>query len=171
MAFIVEDGTGLEDATSYVSVQEFRDYHDDRGNDYSSSCKDTDLQKHLIRATDYIETRWRERFRGRRMSSEQSLSFPRLWLYDDEGFIVEGVPERLKRATHEYALRSLGGDLLPDPTTDASGLRLRKTREKIGPIETEIEYQQEYREDLRPYPAADRLICTYVGPAGLVYRA
>ena len=33
--FVVEDGTGLDDATSYMSEVEFRQYWENRGIDYS----------------------------------------------------------------------------------------------------------------------------------------
>lgn len=170
MAFVVEDGTGLSAATSYVSVAEFKSYHGDRGN-LIEACRDTDIEKALIRATDYVEARWRHRFKGRRLAGDQALSFPRIGLFDEEFRLVEGLPARLKSATHEYGLRALSGSLLPDPTTDASSLRVRRQKRRVGPIETETEYQQDPERLLKPYPAADRLLRGYVIAAGEVIRS
>lgn len=54
MALIVEDGTGLADAESYLSVADADTYHADRNNeawqDYSTAEKEAALRK----ATQYI---------------------------------------------------------------------------------------------------------------------
>ena len=170
MAFVVEDGTGLSDATSFASVAELKAYLDDRGRD-RSSFSDTQIQQALIRASDYIETRWRVRFKGRRLSADQALSFPRIGLYDEEHRLVEGVPERLKRSSIEYAFRALSSELIPDPEVHKSGLRIRGQRTKVGPIEEETEFQQDDRQLLRAYPAADRLLIGYVVAGTRVVRA
>lgn len=65
MTFIVEDGSGKKGATSYVTVQDFRDYHTDRGVD-TSAILDGAVQSLLIAATDYIDTRWGSRLLGLR---------------------------------------------------------------------------------------------------------
>lgn len=65
MAFIVEDGTGVKGATSYASLQEFKDYFSARKEDISSITDDT-IQQLLIAATDYIDTRWGLQFFGTR---------------------------------------------------------------------------------------------------------
>jgi len=170
MPLVVEDGTGLSTSNSYVTLAEFKAYHDDRGNDYSA-CSDAQIQSALIRSSDYIEARWRRRFKGRRLAGDQALSFPRVGLFDDEFRLVEGIPETLKRAQHEYAFRALTTKLLPDPTTDATGLRVRRSRRKVGPIDTEIEYQQDASQLLKPYPAADRLLRAFVIAPGEVVRS
>lgn len=65
MAFIVEDGTGVLGATSYGTVQDFRDYHADRGVTLPSVL-DSAVQALLVAATDYIDTRWGSRLLGLR---------------------------------------------------------------------------------------------------------
>ncbi len=167
MAFLVEDETGLAAANSYTTVAEFKVYHDDRGNDYQTKISsDVDIQRNLILATDYIEGRWR--FKGtREFGADQGLSFPRSSLYDREGRLVSGLPAKLKNATSEYALRVADAPLYTEPTTDASGLRKKRT--KIGPIEVEF-MDGDVVKVIRAYPLADRMLQEYVVAGGGVQR-
>lgn len=64
MAFVVEDDTGVKSANAYVSVQEFKDYHADRGNALSGGSGDQ--QKAIVKATDYIDKRFGARFKGQK---------------------------------------------------------------------------------------------------------
>lgn len=67
MSFIVETGTGIKGATSYATLQFFRDYFADRPDATAAAAiADADVQLALVAATDYIDTRWGLRFLGRR---------------------------------------------------------------------------------------------------------
>jgi hypothetical protein len=172
MAFIVEDGTGLQDANAYISLNEFNSYWDDRGFDHSGS---TDLQKQvaIIKSTDYIELRYRSRFKGCVEFEDQFLSFPREGLYNSNGTKITGIPALLKHSIAEYSKRALSNDLITDPVTDSSGLRVKKKREAVGPIETEIEFSDSYGvQSFQSYPAADSLIYGYLNSSqGRVTRS
>jgi hypothetical protein len=99
----------------------------------------------------------------------QVLEFPRAWLYDRAGILVEGIPVRLKEATYEYAYRANSTTLSPDPTTDTSGLRVKATEKKVGPVVTKTEYaEQQIPSITKPYPAADRLLQEYVSTGGII---
>lgn len=103
-------------------------------------------------------------------AAPQPLCFPRLGLYDRDGYEVIGVPERLRQAVAEYAVRSLSSTLAPDPSHDESGSRVQRTRSKVGPLEDETEFVQgSALVPFRPYPAADALLAEYLAPAG-AYR-
>jgi len=164
MAFTVEDGTGVAGANAYADVAFVDAYFTDRG--VTGWAGDTSVkQAAIIKATDFIETRWGDRFKGRpeHLDPRQPLGFPRYNLYDLAGQVVEGIPDKLKKATAEYALRALSGPLMPDPTTDASGAMVVGNRQKVGPIETEVTYAASMGvRTLKPYPAADRLLAEYV---------
>lgn len=169
MAFVVEDGTGLPNANSLCSVAFADEYFADRGvSTWTGS--DSVKQSALIRATDYIESRWSGRFSGERQFTAdpaQALSFPRTCT----DAAAEGeVPDGIKKATSEYALRTLGGDTLaPDPTTNASGLQLSGFKEKVGPLETEEQYRPGSPAVYKSYPAADALVRPFlVRASGLV---
>lgn len=173
MTFTVEDGTGVAGANSYVTVAYANAYHGERGNSGWTGA-DALKEQALIRATDYIETRWAESFLGiqEHLDPLQPLSFPRLGIRNRAGLDVLGIPEALKRATAEYALRALTAALMPDPTVNATGV-VTGTREKVGPIETETMYSGFLRNaTLRAYPAADRLLVGLLagGGRGRVYR-
>lgn len=100
----------------------------------------------------------------------QPLSFPRLRLFDREGFVVLGIPARLKQAVAEYAVRAVSTTitLMPDPTIDATGRAVVLKREKVGPIDVTTQYSEggAISQLIRPYPAADRLLAEYVTGVG-----
>jgi hypothetical protein len=173
MAFTVEDGTGVVGANSYGTIDGADAYFEDRG---VTTWTGTDTQKesYLIRATDYIETRFASRFKGEKEfpDTPQGLSFPRINI-DDSGDYV-GVPECLKRATYEYALRAIAGALAPDPVFEANGRLLVGKRTKVGPIETDLKYAESGAGStpaaFRPYPAADALLRPLLYSTRGVYR-
>lgn len=65
MAFITENGSGVVGATAYGTVQGFKDYHGDRGTDVSVIL-DATIQTLLVKAADYIDSRWGHLFKGAR---------------------------------------------------------------------------------------------------------
>src|SRR5690554_3813411 len=131
----------MADANAYIEVAFFKSYHDDRGREYSS---DNDLlEQAIIRATDYVDNRWGDRFKGSRLTTTQALEFPRKSLRDRTNSIVEGIPAKLKQATAEYALRAIDNELAPDPEVHASGNRVTGMREKVGPIEEEFSFAEQ----------------------------
>lgn len=124
MPFLLETGVGLAGANAYVSVAEIDTYHADRGNAAWAGATGV-KQIAIIRATDYIDKRFRRQFRGNRLGNTQGLQWPRYDAYDDDGDLLQGIPEVLKQAAAEYALRALLLlDLLPDP---ALGYTIRST--------------------------------------------
>lgn len=75
MALIVEDGSGMVDADSYVSVADCTDYHAAMGNTAWASLDEPAQEAMLRRATQYIDVRYT--FRGQRLRSTQALAWPR----------------------------------------------------------------------------------------------
>lgn len=161
MAFVVEDGTGLANANSYVSVADADAYFADRGITAWTGSS-TVKEQALIRATDFIETVYGRRFRGSVVTDTQALSFPRYITGEDE------IPSDLKKATCEYALRALSASLLPDPSSDATGLPLMGKTTIVGPIETTVRYSGTVPALTKNYPAADMLLAGLVRPASVV---
>ena len=169
MAFTPEDGTGLAAANSLATLDYADAYFEERGVTAWTGT-DTVKEQALVRATDYMESRWgkRGRFRGQVQfpDTPQALSFPRLYIGHDGA-----VPDDIKRAVCEYALRTLDGTALaPDPTTTV-GAQVELVRKKVGPLETETRYANGGNPSavvLKPYPAADMLVKPYLLGSGLV---
>lgn len=151
MAFVVEDGTGLLDATSYETVAAFKAYHADRGVDLSSFTDPGDFETALIVATDYVDTRFC--FVGTKKSRDQALEWPRIVdLLDDDGFDFEPVPDKLKRGVIIYALEALYGGLFPSNLTGVPGsapgagsatavtAAVRRLSRQVGPLRRSVEY-------------------------------
>ena len=132
MALVVEDGTGLEDANTYVSLSECTNYHTDRSNS-GWIGEDAVKEAALIRATQYLDSHYRRRFLGYRGAEAQALEWPRYDVEDDNGYWLDGeIPRDLKYATCELALRALNGELLDDQDRGGAVRRV-----KVGEIETE----------------------------------
>lgn len=130
MALVIEDGSIVAGANSYVSLAEARAYATARNKPLPTD--DTALEALLISAMDYLEAQ-RARFEGSKVSSEQELQYPR------EGVIIDGIelastviPSILKQAQIRLAMEANAGvDLMPTRT----GGFVKK--EVVGPIETE----------------------------------
>ncbi len=65
MTFTVETGLGVLAANAYSPLATFKTYHNDRGNDFSNFT-DPEIQQGIIAATDFIDSRWGDRFLGRK---------------------------------------------------------------------------------------------------------
>jgi hypothetical protein len=94
----------------------------------------------LVRGCDYLERRYRGRWVGYSSTEAQSLSWPRAYVSDFDGYAIDGdeVPEAVKRANFEAALLILTGTDL-EPVLDRGGAPIRN-RVKAGPVESETEY-------------------------------
>lgn len=157
MAFVPEDGTGLPDANSYISVEWADEYFIDRGNAKWTDLDEDKKEIALVEATDYINLKYGTNFRGSLATEDQALLFPRLYV----GNSALQMPVTLKRATAEYALRASVSPLAPDFQFDASGRLWTKKREEVGPIVEETSYGSQSVTDMysfRPYPVPDGLM-------------
>lgn len=125
---IVEDGTGLTDSNSYVSVVFADDYFSTRGVSKWETLSNTEKEQMLIKATDYIDGIFQ--WKGKKLVSSQALRFPRENLYDYEGGKIEGVPTAVKQATCEAASLIADGTILFQ-TADSNG---DVVSEKIGEL-------------------------------------
>lgn len=159
MALVVEDGSGLANAESYLSVANTDSYLAVRGNPAAwTTLSVGDKEAALRAATKYIDVNYR--FKGTRVRREQALYWPRTGVDDGEFALDSNVlPSRLKDATAEMALRAASGDVLPDIAKPGS---IRRERVKVSSIEKETEYfggtsqAVEYREaDLLLRPLLD----------------
>lgn len=135
MAFIVEDGTGLTNATSYVSVSDAIAYFADSGNQaWVGKEGDPLLEQALVRATRYIDNEYRGRWLGVKASSAQALAWPRTQVIDGDGYTVTGLPVAVIAATCEAAdVERATPGALSAPLDRGGAIK----REKAGPVEVE----------------------------------
>lgn len=141
---IVEDGTGLSNADSFVSVAYADAYFLARNITEWASL--TNKEALLIQSCDYLEAVYSQSWKGVLFSDTQSLSFPRL--IDD----VKEFPERLKKAQCELALKANGGELMTDTEQ-------RTTQETVGAIT--VKYA-EYSDQKTQYSFVYNLVSPYL---------
>ena len=171
MAFTPEDGTGLANANSYATVAEVTAYLTDRNRQEAWEDLDQEVQEAaLVAATDYVESVFGPYFKGWPENPTdgviQALHFPATGVEDRYCNVITGVPTKLVAALSEYADRiAVGGKILaPDPVyDDTTDPRIKRKKEKVGPIEEETEYHGSdtfagFGPALKRFPAADRLL-------------
>lgn len=118
---IVEDGTGLSNAESYVSVADADAYHSAMGNSSWATGDTAAKEAALRRGTQYLDAHYS--FAGEPLTETQALEWPRVGY----GWPVVA----LKAATCELALRARSGALYADEAPAPV------TRETVGPITVE----------------------------------
>ena len=133
MALIVENGTGMATAESYISVAGIDARMSGFGNDTWATITTAEKEEALRRATTYMLQAFRQRWAGYRMTSTQALDWPR-WGVMVDGYTVLStiVPADVAAACADLAFKAAAGDLVPDLTRGI-------IREKVGPIETEYD--------------------------------
>ena len=99
---VVEDGTIVENANSYVTADFADAYFAERGEASWAELSDEEKEFALTKATDFIDASFK--WRGKRSTQEQPLKFPRVDLVDTDGYEVVGVPAAIKQAVCEAAL-------------------------------------------------------------------
>lgn len=115
---VVEDGTGVADANSYVSEDTADEYFDDRADtDWSSSSNDAEAA--LIRASQALDMIYRLRYPGTRANGrDQGLEWPRDNATDINGYTIasDEIPIEVIEATCELAKREriTPGSAMPD---------------------------------------------------------
>ncbi len=144
---IVEDGTGLTAADALIDVAYADAYHAARGNAWAGTT--TEKEQAIVKATDYMRTM---AWIGSPLTETQALPWPRY------GY---GIPDTIKRACAEYALRARTAALDAD---EPAGAPIISETSKVGPLEqsTTFSPQLGQRSNRRAYPAADRMLAPYL---------
>lgn len=141
MALIIEDGTGVAGANSYIDVAAARAYAAARGAVLPAA--DIEVEQLLIKAMDFIEA-FRSEFQGLKSSASNPLQWPRVGVVLD-GFPLGGdvIPQVLKDAQAQLAIDAQTTDLMP------TGSGKEVVMEKVDVV------QVQYAEtgDTNPQPA------------------
>lgn len=177
---VVEDGTGLANADSYVSQAFVVAYALQRGVTFPS---DVTGIPYLVKAMDYIESN-AYNFVGEPSTTTQALSFPRMWpvtsplltnsysinapfgaygvltvLPQIPTLVANEVPLPIQNAQAALAILSFqGNDLMP---SDNGQFVLV---EKVGPLQTN--YSERLSSSTPSFPVVEALINPYLGNNG-----
>lgn len=110
MALVIEDGTQVASSNTYVSDAEYVAYAAARGKTIGSDATAREIE--LIKSMDYLEGH-RDRFKGDKVTSTQSLQWPRTGVWIDSFQIdSDSIPQELKNAQMEAAIITNATELL-----------------------------------------------------------
>jgi hypothetical protein len=154
MALVVENGTGLANAESYISVANADARHSAFGNTAWAAISTTALKESYLRqATAYMVQAYRERWSGIRINATQALDWPRAQVVVD-GYSIDSdaVPADIANACADLALKAASAALAPD-------LERAVVRKKIGPLETEY---SPHSPQAKRYRAIDMALAPYL---------
>ena len=136
MSLIIENGTIVAGANSYVSITEAKAYASARA--LSLPTLDADIEPLLISAMDYLESK-RAQYQGTKTNpANQALQWPRTGVYIDCVEIASDViPKELKDAQCRLACEQFAGvDIMPTKTGPFV------TEETVGPLTTKYDASQ-----------------------------
>jgi hypothetical protein len=140
-SFVVEDGSGLSSSNSYVSVADADSYNENHeaSTDWSGATQ-ADKEKALRLATQYLDLKFYGKWKGVRTSEEQALAWPRVGVSDYDGYSYDSdeMPQVLKDACAELALRVIEGDTLLDDISKPGNIKSKSIG--AGPLKKSVEY-------------------------------
>ena len=160
---IVEDGTIVPGANSYISIADTRIYAENRG--VPLPPDDDKVAAWLIRACDYLQG-LECRLMGRRSDPDQALSFPRKNLFvRGQKIAPDAIPQNLIDAQCQLVMISNSGIDLQPVMSPQDFVILRK----VGPIETQ--YADPTKVGLRAvFSAVEALLNPLFGACGAWIR-
>lgn len=146
MALIIEDGTGVANANSYVDLTEARSFAESRGLTLPEG--DTEAETELVKGFDYINT-FRTLYGGSKASCTQSGQFPRSGLYIDGCEVpANSIPFEIKQAqVYAASLTTTGEELY----VNSSGKEVASERVE-GAVS--VSYFENGNPNAQPYFAA-----------------
>ena len=100
--FVVEDGTGLPTATSYLGTFQADDFAEFWGYSDWSALPEDDKESLLIKASRILDEKFE--WNSHILKRDQGLLWPRHPFRDSEGRDVEGLPKDIVEATAEIAI-------------------------------------------------------------------
>lgn len=157
MTLIIEDGSIVPNANSYVTVAEIKSYADLRGITYPV---DAQIEQNAILATDYLQSKC---YLGELVEETQPLLWPRqdVWVNGLE-LSSTAIPDDIKNAQIELALAQYQQNILNDGSESGTDIK----REKTGEIETE--YYEGGKSSVFNSQRVNLYLQKYLAPIGLL---
>lgn len=158
MALIIENGSGVANANSYVTADQWDAWATARGIAHSHSS--SKIEELILTAMDYIES---QNFLGRKATDVQPLQWPRTEVYIDSYSVnSDEIPNQLKNALYEVTRTVSDGNFA------LSARDRQTTQEKIGEITVTYKNNASMNKET---PAVRSAIRKIVKPANAVSRA
>lgn len=131
----VEDGSGLTNSNSYVTLEEANAYFTAKG------VVLTLTDETLVNATQYVDVTYSNSFNGKKATFEQALEWPRSTFWSTQGFRIESftIPKVLKTAVFEAARLATTQDLF-DTSSNENDNIISKTQSVEGAVSQSITY-------------------------------
>lgn len=157
MALVVEDGSNVAGATSFVTRAEFIAYAAARGVTVADADA-TDV--FAFNAMDYLRMiEGKGRLKGTRAYVDQNLPFPRVGIVYGDDVEPYSIPQGIKDAQLQLMLEAKNGIAL----TPSQSNEQQVSREKVGPLETEYFSAAAYSATL---PLVDALLGPFLNQLG-----
>lgn len=145
MTIIVETGSIVANANSYVSVTDVRNYATLRGKG-TLPATDAAIEPYIIQAADYLEAR-RDGYKGTRVNpATQQMQFPRNNVLIDDDYIIPNtsIPTMLKNAQCELVCLQIINSVDLAPIVTGGFIKSAK----VGDIA--VEYSENIRSNAQP---------------------
>lgn len=118
---IIEDGTCVPNSNSYCDLDYALKYCVEKGYTSWLDLTEDEQKIFLIRGTDFIDNFYDWKGYSRK-GQFQSMAFPRDRVFDDRGFELIGIPDKLKKACVEAAyINATSSDTTLFETKDYNG--------------------------------------------------
>lgn len=163
MALIVEDGTIIEDAESYLSVDDADAEIAKRGGNSSwDSLTLTQKEVQLRLCTEYMDDNYN--FSGSIVSSDQELCWPRSGTKYD----TDVIPKEVKRALSVLAYMSLSYELYSN-VAGGTTAGVKSTKDVLDVLSTSVTYFENGTNSQTEFAEVDAILKSLL-ESRLVYR-
>lgn len=174
-ALIVQSDAGdVSNANAYISVDYADQYFSKINKTLWSSLTTSQKDAAILIATNYIDLKYGIKIKGVPLNMPQPTEFPRSGLYDRYGNEISGIPYEIETACAEYAFIQATSDdgLMPLHEYDATGLPVKSTTFKAGPVTDTVVYQDGQYSPLpfRKFTYPDMLVEKFTNRSNVLLR-
>jgi hypothetical protein len=169
MALVVEDGTIIAGAESYLSTTDYDNYLTARGRVHTGSPTVTQKEQWLRIACQQMEARYRLLWKGSKRNDSlavayQPLSWPRTDVVDEDEIEIDDqtIPQLVKNAQAEIAWLVESGRSFV--TTEVKASDVQVTSESVGPIS--VSYSQS-TQHTSTFPLIDQMLVPLANVSGV----
>ena len=162
---IVEDGSGVENANSYVSALDVHNYCESMNyTDWNSPENNYKVEGSILRAMRYIEA---FNFIGTKGQTVNDLEWPRIDAYERNGILIDSgsIPLKIKKAVCEAAYQENISDWSLQPKISAENMK----KEDYGSVS--FEYFQSKNAQKPVFPSISGILKGLVLSAGTIVRS